>query len=367
MRKLYICIILIFLIVGCSNNQQDKNSSSGNPSTEMFNNPNGVKIDLENAKIVFYPGLSSNYSVMFNLVSNEPIDEDNFEINVDGDLNLTYSIYNSEMLSVEYKDFLVSKSFNWEVFKQGYTSEDLELNTKSQELFNSYEKEYEDFLNKISEVPNLYQVVLNFENPKIGDLVTKIHIKINGELYTFEIGEIAFLEYNLKVNEDLEGPINGTIGRKTYPKNYKDFTDDSGSSGYDFKAHTDIVINSIEPEYNTPQINSTTLRLLRNGFESTIVLDSITNIDFQIYEGDLFSLIPSYSTKSPNRQLIYAQTYNSTVYFEKNATMYNYLIESGVVNTEHTLASLLSSDIDKYETYYFEFLESIEIFDRNRG
>lgn len=364
MRHIIVSFLIVFLLVGCTNINSSDLPNTGNQATEMFAFNKEVMLDIDNVNVVFYPGVSTNYAFMFNLIIDQSVSKENLEIRFNNNLNLSYDIYDSELITVDYKDFLISNTFDWIKFKEGYMSSDQDVQSKAHNEFNSLEDEYEKFLNNITDTPNVYQVYVNFSEPNIGDTLTTINIKIEGKEYSFDIGEIAFLEYKQIEAEGLQGPFSGTIGRKTIAKNNKLFIDDTGSYVYDFSSDTDIILSEVKAEDKTPPIQTLSLKLLRNGLESTIVFDSPSNLNFQILKGDSFSLIPTYKYENSNREITYAQTYNSSVVFEKEGNKYNYLMESGIINTEHTLATLLSTNESAYQTYYFDFLEVIEAFDR---
>lgn len=355
------------MINGCTPVPRNAGESArGQENLKYFNLEDDAILDLDNADIRYYPGTSANYTLLFNIVSKVPLSKDNFGLEFDKQVAFTYELLDATLVAIDYKDYLIKNSFNWNLIKEGYLSKDIKINAEAHATYNAEESQFTKLVESLGQVPYAYQIVLNFNNPPLNTELNKVVVKINDKTSERKIGSIKFTTAEIKHTDAVGGPTGGPVGRKTVAKSNKQFKDDTGLYQFDFTAKEAVILKSVVPDNDAIGIDSMVLRLSRNGVESTVKLEGNKNLDYEIKKGDQFSIVPTYSSSTKNRQTVYAQTYNSYVNIEFQGNVYSYLQESGIINTVHTIAALLSQDNDSYKRYYFDFLEVVELYDSQR-
>lgn len=361
-------IVFLFFLMGCTNttriHQNLSISDIENTCGMDFKVEDEVFISLKNSDIVLYPNYSFNFQVVFYIISDTDLSNQELSVSFDYPIEARLELYNNEAQLIDDKDYHIANGIDYKTIAEQVQSGDSNLRRQAADRIISSNEGFDKCLENIEEInkPILYSytALLSFDNPVIGVTLSEMIIGIGRKQYTFNIGSITFNAVDHYTNQLIIGATRGNVGYSSDVSSKKRYIDVDGNLMYEFIALSNLTIDRVIPTNEKLKIVDLKLRVNNNGREFVKQVADPSNMDIELKKDDQFSFIVTYELNEESEHLTYYQSYNSLIVFSSNNITETFILESGTIRTVPTLYQMISDNQQQYKHYYFDYLERID-------
>lgn len=355
LKKITILIVMLASVCLLCSCEQSEKTSQGD--TKIPSGLDRVYCTLKNANYTFYNDLTCARMVTFNLLSPNKLDEEDVKINIDTEMDFSYSM---EEVKNEEFPYVVFQSYNgvdWEKMKKLYVSyETEEYNKYSDSWLVDYEK-----IDK-SSIPEVYNyvVTIGFELKESmkDEEINKIEIVCNGKPKTYDIGSIKLKE-NSKVKIKAKGISMDTIA----VSDYRICPDDEGklplSDQFIFTVEENITLKKIETVLENDTIQDISLDVENNGNSINQKWDGKS--DFPIKKDSKVVIYGNIIDENYKNSDLYSTIKYIMITYELNGKIYSEKMEYSYVTelNKYEYVAMLHDGVN-ISSYYYDFLKHVK-------